>query len=352
MSYASAGGPWAWRAKEWVKRTLVPVADRLGAFDAGLARLQAQPQAWTILMYHRIIVDQREDPFHLGMCVRVEHFDAQIQYLRKNFNPMSVSDATARLRRGDALPAGTVSVTFDDGYLDNLTHALPVLQRYEMPMSLYVATGGMHENEPFWWDRAISALDAWPDAELDPASLDLPGLPQPLPMRSHLKRHSVERILDALWALPIERATAVVARLQDRASTRKSRVRPPARLGTEGLRKMTKAGITIGAHTVCHPNLTLMTPEIARDEMMVSRTELQSLLDLPIEGFAYPGGRVDANMCAIAKSCGFEHAVGTMSGINFGDHDLYQLSRVGANDSALPDFKRALKAHASHLVLS
>ena len=50
-----------------------------------------------------------------------------------------------------------VAITFDDGYADNLHNALPLLERYSAPATVFLATGWIDRGEPFWWDR-LSAI--------------------------------------------------------------------------------------------------------------------------------------------------------------------------------------------------
>ena len=75
------------------------------------------------LMYHRVTDLNEYDQ----LAVTLEHFKAHIAYLAKYYNVISLSDAVAKLAAANA-SAKDVVVTFDDGYLDNLTNAMPVLR--------------------------------------------------------------------------------------------------------------------------------------------------------------------------------------------------------------------------------
>src|SRR5688572_6832269 len=108
--------------KSLLKQFASPVLDRLGLYDRQLRAMS--PDSWTIVMYHRVIEDPAQDPFRLGMCVTRQHFDEQLTYFRAQFNPIGLAEAIARRQRGEPLPPRALSVTFDDGYLDNLTIAL------------------------------------------------------------------------------------------------------------------------------------------------------------------------------------------------------------------------------------
>ena len=79
---------------------------------------------------------------------------------------MCVDEFVERLRN-KTLPANAVAVTFDDGYRDNLVHAKPVLARYGVPATLFLATGFIDQDAPFWWDELASMILASTQAAHD-----------------------------------------------------------------------------------------------------------------------------------------------------------------------------------------
>ncbi|HET9933833.1 MAG TPA: polysaccharide deacetylase family protein [Polyangiaceae bacterium] len=99
---------------------------------ATYSRQLIQP-AVRILMYHRVA----RLPAYDQLTVTPERFDEQLEELATNFRVVSLADAFAELERGK--PRETlVVVTFDDGYLDNLTNALPILRRHAIPATIFV----------------------------------------------------------------------------------------------------------------------------------------------------------------------------------------------------------------------
>ena len=102
-----------------------------------------------ILMYHRIAVP-KVDPW--GLTVSPERFAEQVQALRARRTILSTDAFVARLRSGD-LPHDAVALTFDDGYLDNLRQAKPILEAAGVPATVFLATGRIGTGEEFWWDE-------------------------------------------------------------------------------------------------------------------------------------------------------------------------------------------------------
>ena len=93
-----------------------------------------EKDAASILMYHSI---GRNDAF---FTVRKEEFEKQLQYLRDNhFDVITLSALLERLKQNKSL-AHTVVITFDDGYKDNYDSAFPLLKKYQMPATIFLAT--------------------------------------------------------------------------------------------------------------------------------------------------------------------------------------------------------------------
>lgn len=328
-------------AKNLVKAVGSPVIDRFGVYQRRIDRLTAEPGAWTIVMYHRVIADAAADPFRLGMCVTRERFEQQIAYFRRHFSPIALHDAVSRLQRGDALPARALSITFDDGYLDNLTHALPILEAHAMPAALYVPTGGMDDGRMLWWDRVIAAVACTDKQQLDLRSI---GGERPGPciaLAAWQRPAGIADVLDWLWALPAPLMQSAVAEVERQLQARVSPALQAHRLDAAQIREMHRRGMEIGAHSVQHPNLALASDDEVRNELLQSRERLQEIVQSEIPGVAYPGGRLRADTVRIVEELGFGYAVSSQVGTNFPPASMFELNRVGMPDSPMADFRRA-----------
>lgn len=87
-----------------------------------------------ILMYHRVIDSDNYDQ----LVVSPSRFEEQIDFLNKNYRVISLQQALDELK--DGIKKSGVVITFDDGYLDNLENALPVLHKYNIPATIFVTT--------------------------------------------------------------------------------------------------------------------------------------------------------------------------------------------------------------------
>lgn len=337
--------------KSLAKAVISPVVDATGLYARRIHEASAAPGRWTIVMYHRVIDDEALDPFQLGMCVMRTRFEQQIRYLRGSFNIIGVREAMRRLDAGEPLPARALSITFDDGYLDNLTTALPIMEGLGVPFTVFVPTGGLAAGDMLWWDRTIAALACTRQPSLDLHEAGLSQAQDVMSLKGVGRYATVDRVLEQLWGMGLDAAMASVQRIEQLLAPFDARHVFAHRLAPPQVQQLRQRGVEIGAHSVHHPNLGLATEELARREMTESRNYLESLLQEPVTGFAYPGGKMRSETARLAREVGFEYALSTDIGVNSLPYDRYRLRRIGMPDSALPDFRRAfsgalLRAHA------
>ncbi len=252
----------------------------------------------------------------------VEEFDWQMRLLCNNFTPVSLPDALEGLRTG-TLPSRAVCVTFDDGYADNEQFAVPILQKYGIPATIFISTGFLNGGR-MWNDSIIETLRNFEGKRLDLTELDLGYYS----MDSIAERLvTVDSIVRRIKHLDPQVRTALVREIEKRVT-----FLPNDLMLTDGqIQSLARNGISIGAHTVNHPILCSVSGEIARREIKDSKLYLEELLQTPIDFFAYPNGKPDLDYREehrdIVKELGFKAAVSTHWGVSTNQSDRFQLPR-------------------------
>ena len=287
-----------------------------------------------ILMFHHVRPEQPRDfaPNRL-LEITPAFLDASLQLLASSgFDLVSLDDLPGRLQEGrDGRPFAVL--TFDDGYRDNVEHALPVLRRHGAPWTLFVTTDFADGKGRLWWLELEQAID-----RLDRLQVGLDGETVDLPCRTAAeKRAAFETVYWRLRAGPEERLRSVIAGLGDKAGLDFSRLPRDLCLGWDELRAL--AGdpkVTFGAHTLTHPMLAKHDEAAARQEIAASKSVIEERLGRPVRHFAYPVGdpaSAGAREFRLAREAGFATAVTTRPGHVFPGHaaHLHALPRVSVN---------------------
>ena len=273
-----------------------------------------------ILCYHRVLAES--DPLISG-CIDREAFEAEMRVVAENFNALPMAEAIERLRSG-SLPPRAIGITFDDGYADNLSVALPILRKYSLPATVFVATAFL-DGGRMWNDTIVESVRRARGDTLDLSELALGELP----IRTPEERGATAlRVMLQLRRLPTEERAARVAELAGRVD---GDLPTDLMLTSRQLVELHAAGIEIGAHTMTHPILARLSDDSAENEIRSSRERLESLIGAPVAGFAYPNGSpgIDyhrAHVDAVHRA-GYSYAVTTAKGCASADADCYQLPR-------------------------
>jgi peptidoglycan/xylan/chitin deacetylase (PgdA/CDA1 family) len=274
-----------------------------------------------ILTFHRVLAE--EDPFRPG-DVTAKVFDSLCRGLARFFNVLTLQSAVRKLADG-TLPSRAVAITFDDGYADNATFATPILRRYELPATFFVATayldGGMMFN-----DRIMEAVRGSSRNAADFEAFGLGRRELGTPGQRVALTH--ELLEAAKYLPPDERSARVDALVSELDVT----LPDDLMMSSVQVRQLVEAGMELGGHTVSHPILTRISAGEAAAEIAQGRAQLQSLTDSEVLSFAYPNGRpirdFDARHVEAVQAAGFEQAVSTAWGCARTSDDRLQLPRL------------------------
>lgn len=274
----------------------------------------------TILIFHRVL--PKPDPLFPGESDQ-KRFNEVMGWVAKWFTVLPLEQAAARLQEG-SLPAAAAVITFDDGYADNLTQALPILQRHGLNATFFISTGFL-DGGRMWNDSIIEAIRATRLEQLDADMLGLGALPL---ADIEERRRAVPQLLTAAKHLPSAQRTEIVDEIVRRCGVA---LPTDLMLTSAQLRALRDAGMTIGAHTVSHPILAVTAEKEAEREIRQGKEHLENLLDQPIRLFAYPNGKPGCDYRPLhvdmVRKLGFEAAVSTHWGANSIDTDPWQLLR-------------------------
>jgi peptidoglycan/xylan/chitin deacetylase (PgdA/CDA1 family) len=293
-----------------VKQLIYSFALRTGGLQARDSIARALSGVGCIFVMHRVVKEKSDSPAR-GLTITAAFLDQALGFLRDaGAEFISLSSLGQRLASGGPFAKPVVCLTFDDGYRDNLTLALPILRKHNAPATIFTPSGAPDRTMDVWFlrlEKAVMSSD-----ELRP---DLPGVPPVLASSTPSQKADAYRLLSQYVHQDIMRNKDQIQSLL-----------PPERISDEALaaeqfltwRELRELAddplVTIGGHTVSHPVLRDLDERAALHEMVAGRSRLAAELDRPIDVFSYPyGGRqeIGRRELRLAREAGFDLAVTT-----------------------------------------
>jgi peptidoglycan/xylan/chitin deacetylase (PgdA/CDA1 family) len=254
-----------------------------------------------IFRYHRISVSVEKKEY-MGMPLDV--FEQQMAFIKSNFKVVPMAEGLRIMSEGGS--SGIyASINFDDGYMDNYTHAFPILKKYSMPATVFLTTNFIGKSHAFWWDEvfnAVSSRHIGGEKMADAANRELTGK----------KEEEIEYFIEELRGKTSGARTPELSQM----------------LGWDEIREMNKHNISFGGHTKTHRNLCLLDDDEINDELIGSKNIIEKNIGQNIKEFSYPFGKFDKRVRSLVIEAGYECARTSIKGINDKNTDKYALVSV------------------------
>lgn len=251
-------------------------------------------------------------------------FEKEIKFCKEYFSPISFGYLKECMEKKKPLPPNPLIVTFDDGYRDNYTNAFPVLQKFEVPATIFLTADYINTDKLFWWDEVSYYMKAQGKSEPD-----IKNLLRSLKLITDDKR--IEAVED------IKKSNKGVSQFSERQA-----------LNWEEVKAMSRAGIEFGSHTMSHPVLSKVEDKHELEyEIRQSKKIIEEKIEKEVIVFSYPIGGGDSFSSDIkkeVKDAGYSFAVNYIHGVNIINNgfDRFSLKRLDMDQLSLDRFKAKL----------
>lgn len=290
-----------------------------------------------ILMYHRVLSQKELDKYFVqpGMYVHVDAFEKQMQFLKKNFLILSFSELLELWReRKISKDQRYCVITFDDGWVDNYLYAYPILKKYNIPATIFLATAFIGTSLWLWPEKVGHLLKHYYAVNL---TKEEKRLIDPLKEKySWLKsatidnsNQNIDSVVELCKTLSDEEIRAIIESLQTVLGFQFPKER--MFLDWEEVREMSKNGLSFGSHTDTHKILIKYPEETIQRELSDSYKDLSAREINFTPVFCYPNGDYNPEIIEQVKKSGYQAAVTTRIGFeNVSDsHSFFELHRIG-----------------------
>jgi len=311
-------------------------------------------------MYHRI-AEVDIDPWDL--CVSPTHFEQHLQTLQTSYPILSVNELADQLQTGQ-LTKRAIVLTFDDGYTDNFTIARPLLEKYGIPASFFLATQPLLDQQGFWWDDLQQLICQTP---LLPNRLSLPIADDNLKFdladetrltpalqtslstwKAHLAPTSRRamlylRIWEKVKPLPHHLQQQTLQALRSWSGSESSAIPYPSVMTVAQVHELSQQSlIDVGGHTISHPALASHSRAVQQHEIAGSKGQLDELCRRSLTSFAYPYGNYNETTRQVVEQAGFSIAFTTRAVPTTRHTDRYQIGRLQVPDCTGPQLQKQI----------
>ncbi len=254
----------------------------------------------TIVMYHGIDT-AGNNPFN-SRHTPIRFFDKQIKFLKTHYKVVALSDFFTL----SATEKNLCAITFDDGYLNNVTNALPVLEKHNTPATFFI-TGINETGYDILWADYVNIVN-----KICTKEVTIDGEVFVNYGNGYVSR---ERKLSLIDVVKNEKCDysfkeRIYAAFNPIANFRQTESYKEywQLISDEGLKKFSQSKlVTIGSHGYYHNNLGNIADEAAFDELRRSKKYLENLTQQPVTSIGYPDGSYSDAVSNYAASIGIIH---------------------------------------------
>ena len=280
-----------------------------------------------VLLYHRVA----EDPIDSQLLsVSPKNFEGHLKELKTNYRVVPLRQLLHEVQIRQTRP-NTVALTFDDGYLDNLTEALPLLEKYQIHATIFATAGNIEQGRGFWWDK------------LEYLFLGQHSLPKILDVSDDEKEYkwplctvqqrliAYDQITALLKGKSNNEVEAFVQGLLQWACLRVNVDCGKPVLSISQLQQVSQSPwIEIGAHTLTHARLGALPVAQQEKEIVDSRKKLESWIGKPVTLFSYPyGSKWDftSQTKSLVRQAGFHAGMANIQASVSPNMDIFEVPR-------------------------
>lgn len=304
----------------------------------------AMRRSAVVLMYHRVLTadERRRSGSHPALVVDRDTFARQMALLKRRFTVLSIHEFAERLERSVPLPDSSCLITFDDGWKDNVTNALPVLREHGLPALVFLPINYIGSRRLFWQEALTHLLErAIVEAKSHSARREaLVRLLAPVDLDGILDLHDPQpraRVLEAVGrqkALPRAQVQALVASLARELNVDLERLAGiDGFIGWDDVALMAQHRISFGGHGVEHLLLTQVSAEECETEIRESKAAVDRRLGERVPTFSYPNGYLTPEIAERVRRAGYRLAFITRRGFVRAGDDPFTVRRINIDEA-------------------
>jgi len=284
------------------------------------------PFRGTILMLHRVVPEQSNIIDNRLLEITPEFLEKTIvKYKNKGCEFVNLDRMLEMQKDFFHFTHPYVCFTFDDGYRDNLSNALPVFKKYQIPFAIYITTDFIDQKSFLWWYVLEDVIQQ--NEELSLSNGITYRCQNPME-----KNETYNLIKKELQKKSIVSEKLFYQYLDTQYRSKK--YKQPDMLDWKDIEILLDTNLcTIASHGVSHSSLTIVSDELLNYELCESKKIIEAKTGTLVKHFAYPYGNMNKEVVAAVKKAGYLSAVKIDGGMQRKFQNSYLLKRSWLQES-------------------
>ncbi len=253
------------------------------------------------IMYHGVVPN--DTTYFSPRNITEKQFEKQLKYFKKNFDIISVNEAFRRIQNNVKPQRKTITISFDDGFKNNLTTALPLLEKYDIPTTFFISSIIVEENEVCClWSELIATLNYFHRNEIVNIG--------PYRFNNLFDAKNNISLTDMLKSCSAEERDKLLSELVNKYDLNTKIKEIPEEIwklmNIDELKQLSQSNIVdIGSHGHLHYNLGEVSIRKAKEELNTSKVLLEKTVNQEISLIAYPDGSYNDSVKDAAEKIGY-----------------------------------------------
>lgn len=292
-----------------------------------------------VLMYHRVLPLDADTFSDGSIIVTPQCFSRHLRFLKRRFRILSVTQLADLMHSQGRLPSRGCVITFDDGWQDNIRHALPILAQHAVPAVVFLATDYVGGDSCFWQERLgrrmFLALAQPGSARSLVEAHTMPGVHLlPEAQQKHVIRRAISR-MKGLSADEVARYESELARAMTTVHKGGAKNGDDVFMSWPDVARMAESSpLTAGAHGCSHVPLTSISEADIESELLASRKRIERAIGQTVSAMAYPNGNYSDVVVDLTRRAGYRIAFTTQRGLVSEGDDPFRLRRLNVHEGS------------------
>lgn len=290
-------------------------------FSLGLNSISGNRKGKRLLIYHGIIPNARTDIN--ARFISSQQFEQHLIFFKNHFHLVSLEEYFQNNLHPEKL---SIAISFDDGYLNNLTTALPLLEKYQIPSSFFITTIRQAQYDYLWADLLDLYRYTGPKQFIFRDTIYTKNKHEYVCSKGSLK----QLLKAGDWTIKEELCEFI---FHQNAFIMNEKLFPYFKLmEEEGLRQLSKSElVTIGSHGLYHNCLSEISLLEAKKELEISKGYLEQTIQMEVSTLAYPDGSYNRELIDLAEKAGYKKQLAVDYIDALDEHDKRIENRFGIN---------------------